>query len=284
VPQRLYETGDIDATGVGADYIDMVTDPEGAYLSQLNIYPELSFSYVGFNCTKPPFDDPNIRRAFALAVDKAKLASLLFKDMVTPASGILPSGMPGYNAQLKGLDYNIALAKDLIKQSKYGSASNLPAITITTSGYGAAASATLTAMLYDWKQNLGVDVKIRVLEPEVFFYTLKSEKDELFDIGWIADYPHPQDFLEILFKSGGDNNWGEYSNAEVDALLNQAGIEPDNAKSLRLYQQAEQKLVDDAACIPLWFGKNYLLTKPYVSGYAPNAMGIVKLNKVSVNK
>jgi oligopeptide transport system substrate-binding protein len=284
VPQRLYETGDIDATEVGSDYIDMVTDPEGQYLSQLNIYPELSFSYIGFNCAKPPFDDPNIRKAFALAVDKTKLASLLFKDMVTPAGGILPSGMPGYNDQLHGLDYDIALAKELIEQSQYGDVSNLPAITITTSGYGAVASSTLTAIIYDWKQNLGVDVKVRVLEPQMFFYSLKTEKDELFDIGWIADYPHPQDFLEVLFRSGADNNWGEYSNTDVDALLTQAGVEPDNAKALVLYQQAEQKLVDDAACIPLWFGKNYFLTKPYVSGYAPNAMGIVKLSKVSVSK
>jgi oligopeptide transport system substrate-binding protein len=192
--------------------------------------------------------------------------------------------MPGYNAQLKGLGFDPAQAKELIKSSKYGDVSKLPPITITTSGYGAIAGGTLEALVYEWKQNLGVDVKVRQLEPERFFYALKDEKDQMFDIGWIADYPHPQDFLEVLFHSGSDTNWGEYSNAEVDALLDKAGIEPDNAKALALYQQAEQMLVDDAACLPLWFGKNYILSKPYLKGYKPSPMGFVKLNKVSVGK
>jgi len=283
VPQRLYETGDIDATDVGTDYIDMVTDPAGQYLSQLKIYPEMSFSYIGFNCTQPPFDDPNIRKAFTMAVDKQKLVTLLFKGMESSANGILPPGMPGYNAQLQGLNFDVNQALALIKQSKYGSVANLPPITLTTSGYGANASSTITAIVYDWKQYLGVDVNVRVLDPDVFFYALKNEKDQLFDIGWIADYPYPQDFLEVLFGTGQDNNWGEYSNSQVDAILNQAGVETDNQRALTLYQQAEQILVNDGACIPLWFAKEYVLTKPYVSGYIPNAMGVVKLNKVSVS-
>jgi oligopeptide transport system substrate-binding protein len=101
-------------------------------------------------------------------------------------------------------------------------------------------------------------------------------------MGWVADYPHPQDFLEILFRTGVDNNAGEYSNPEVDILLEEAGLESDYGVSLARYQQAEQKLVDDAACIPLWFGRNYLLVKPYVSGYELNPLGFASLNKVSI--
>jgi oligopeptide transport system substrate-binding protein len=113
-------------------------------------------------------------------------------------------------------------------------------------------------------------------------YHLMEEKDEMFDMGWIADYPHPQDFLDILFHSGTENNYGEYSNPEVDALLERANVEPDREVGLGLYQQAEQLLVEDAACLPLWFGKNYILVKPYVSGYELNLMGIAMLNTVSV--
>ena len=104
----------------------------------------------------------------------------------------------------------------------------------------------------------------------------------MFDMGWIADYPHPQDFLDILFHSGADNNYGEYSSPEMDALLERAGVEPDSKLSLALYQQAEQKLVEDAACLPLWFGQNYILVKPYVKGYNLNPMGFTMLNRVSV--
>jgi oligopeptide transport system substrate-binding protein len=115
-------------------------------------------------------------------------------------------------------------------------------------------------------------------------YHTKDELDNLYDSGWSADYPHPQDFLELLFASNTQNNWGGYSNSAVDALLVKAGKELDSAKSLTLYQQTEQLLVNDAACLPLWFGKSYTLVKPNVHGYVPNAMGIVKLNEVSIDK
>jgi oligopeptide transport system substrate-binding protein len=160
----------------------------------------------------------------------------------------------------------------------------LPPITLTTSGEGGAISGVLQAVIYEWRQNLGVDIKVRQLEPQRYSYFLKAEKDNLFDLGWIADYPHQQDFLEVLFRTGVDINYGEYSNPEVDALLNSAGIEPDVQKSVQLYRQAEAKLVADAACLPLTFGRNYYLVKPQVKGYRVNPLGFAMLNEVSIER
>jgi len=282
VPMNLYETGEIDVAGVSLAYIDKVTDRSGPFYQELQVTPELSFHYIGFNTTKPPFDDVNIRRAFSQAVDKDKLASLVFRDMMQPAYGILPPGMPGYNEDLSGLDFDVNRAKELITSSEYGDVSELPPITVTTMGWGGSISSGLEAIIHEWQQNLGVEVNVRQLEPERFLYHLMEEKDEMFYMGWVADYPHPQDFLEILFHSGADNNHGEYINPEVDALLVKAGVEQDRELSLSLYQQAEQKLVADAACLPLWFGQNYVLVKPYVKGYELNPSGIAMLNKVSI--
>ena len=282
VPMNLYEMGQIDVAGVSMYYIDKVTDERGPFLQDLRISPELSFFYIGFNTAKPPFDDENIRRAFSHAVNRDKLASLVFRDMVQPADGILPPGMPGYNEDLVGLEYDIEQARELISNSKYGDVSNLPPITITTSGRGGLVSSDLEAIIYEWQQNLGVDVKVRQLEPERFLYHLDDEVDEMYSFGWIADYPHPQDFLDILFRSGAENNHGGYSNPEVDALLDRANVELDGDLSLALYQQAEQMLVSDATCLPLWFGQNYILVKPYVSGYELNPMGIAVFDSVSV--
>ena len=284
VPERLYETGDIDAAYVSLPYIDEVTDPAGPYLSQLTITPDLSFSYIGFNCTKPPFDDPKVRQAFCMAVDKDKLVSLVFKSMVDKADGILPPNMPGFNSQLQGMSFNPQQALELIKESKYGDVSKLPPIVLTTAGYGGAVSSYLEALVTEWRQNLGVEVTIRQIDPERFLYHTKDELDNMFDSGWNADYPHPQDFLDILFASNTENNYGGYSNPAVDDLLVKAGMEQDNAKSLAIYQQVEQMLVSDAAVLPLWFGKEYTLAKPNVHGYIPNAMGEVKLNEVSIDK
>ena len=282
VPMNMYETGKIDITGVYLDYIDRATDEAGPFYRELEIVPELSFYYIGFNTTKPPFDDVNIRRAFCQAIDKDKLASLVFKGMMQRADGILPPGMPGFNEELSGLSFDIDRAKELIANSRYGDVSQLPPITITTMGWGGLISRGLEAIVYQWQQNLGVEVKVRQLEPERFLYHLRQEKDEMFYTGWVADYPHPQDFLDILFHSWADNNYGEYSNPEIDALLERAGVEQDYNQSLALYQQAEQKLVEDAACLPLWFGQNYILVKPYIKGYDLNPLGFAMLNGVSV--
>jgi oligopeptide transport system substrate-binding protein len=188
--------------------------------------------------------------------------------------------MPGFNAWLIGLNYDTVKAKQLIAASKYGSVKNLPKITITTSGYGGYISQELEAIINEWRVNLGVEVEVRQLDPQEFFYNLMTEKDNMFYWGWNADYAHPQNFLEILFAAGSQYNIGEYNNTAFNALLKQAGEEMDNEKSLSLYQQAEQILVQDAACLPLWSSKSYTLVKPYVKGYTSNALGVVLLNRV----
>jgi oligopeptide transport system substrate-binding protein len=278
----MYETGEIDVTGVSISYIDKVTDERGPFYRDLRVVSELSFSYIGFDTSEPPFDDANIRCAFSYAVDRDKLVSLVYRDMMQRADGILPPGMPGFNEDLSGLDFDVEKARQLIRDSEYGDVSNLPPITLTTLGWGAEISSGLEAVISEWRNNLGVEVEVRQLEPQWFLYNLMEEKDEMFYMGWVADYPHPQDFLDVLFRSGAENNYGEYSSPEVDALLDRANVELDGEVSLALYQQAEQMIVEDAASLPLWFGENYVLVKPYVSGYEINPMGYAMLNKVSV--
>lgn len=279
---NLYETGEIDVAGVSMYYIDRVMDKGDTFYRELEVVPELSFSYIGYNVSKPPFDEVNIRRAFAYAVDRNKLASLVFRDMMQPASGILPPGLPGYNPALNGLDFDVAKARKLIADSSYGDVARLPPITLTTMGWGGLLSPGVEAVIEEWRRNLGVEVRVRQLEPERFLYHLDEEKDEMFEMGWIADYPHPQNFLEILFSSSSDNNYGDYGNAEIDSLLAQAGITADSGESLTLYQEAEQKLVADAACLPLWFGRNYYLVKPEVRNYHLNPLGLAQLSQVSI--
>jgi len=143
---------------------------------------------------------------------------------------------------------------------------------------------SIMAILYQWEQNLGVEIEVRQLEPDVYFNRLDEEKDNMFFYGWVADYPDPQNFLWVLFGTGTENNKGEYSNTDVDDLLEQAAIEQDDETRMELYRQAEQQIVDDAACLPLWFGRSYILVKPYVEGYRISPLGIPLLGKVSLSE
>jgi len=283
-PMALYELGYIDVAPVYGAYIDRVRDETGPFYPQLAVTPELSLYYLGFNTAEPPFDDVNVRRAFCHAVDKEHIAEVILRDMVGVADGILPPAMPGYNESLEGLDYDVEKAIELIAASKYGDVSNLPSITLTVDGYGNYIPGYLGAIIQEWQQNLGVEISVRQLETENFLYNLKQEKDEIFVMGWIADYPDPHIFLDILFYTGSENNNFEYSNPDLDALLDQAAIEQDETVRLAIYQQTEQLVVDEAPCLPLWHGTNYILAKPYVKGYELSPLGVPDLSKVYIDK
>jgi len=283
-PMGLYETGQIDVTLVSTSYIDRVRDATGPFYPQLAVTPELSLYYIGFNNAQPPFDDVNVRRAFSQVVDKERIAEVILRDMVGVADGILPPGMPGYNEALERLDYDVEKAKELIAASRYEDVSNLPPITLTLEGYGNYIPRYLGAIVQEWQQNLGVEISVRQLEPDIFTYNLKQEKDDMFILGWIADYPDPHTFLDILFYTGSENNIFGYSNLDLDALLDQAAIEQDRAVRLAMYQQAEQLVVDDAPCLPLFHGTNYILVKSYVKGYELSPLGVPDLSRVYIDR
>ena len=281
---QLYQEGSIDVSFVSADYMGLVTDPSNPISKELEVFPELSLYYIGFNCSTPPFDDASVRQAFYLAVDKSKVISLATDNVVAVANGILPPGMPGYNPDLQGLQFDPEKAKQLIAASKYGNVSSLPPIVLTTAGVGGYISGILGGVIEEWRHNLGVEVTVRQLESQTFLYGPNEEKDQLFDAGWVADYPDPQDFLDLLFHTGAHNNMGNYSNPSLDSLLDQAAIEQDSNARLKMYQAAEQLIVQDATMLPLFFGTNYAVIKPYVKDYVMSPLGYPLLNKISIQK
>jgi len=284
MPMVMYERAEIDVTFVYQNYIDMAEDKASSFSRELQLTPELSFYYVGFNNEKAPFDDVKVRQAFCHAVDKERIISLILRGMVTEAEGILPPGMPGYDAKFEGLEFDLQKAKELIASSKYGDIENLPPITITVPGYGNNISEYLGAIIADWRENLGVDVSVRQLESDNFLYHVSEESDEMFMLGWVADYPDPYNFLDDLFYSDSENNSFGYNNPEIDELLYTASIEQDAGLRLSMYQEIEKRIVDEAPCMPFSFGMNYILVKPYVKDYVLNPMGIADLKRVYIEK
>jgi len=284
-PMQMYENGDVDVVGVSIWDLERAMDEDNPLNDELLMFPELSLTYFGFNTQAAPFDDPRVRQAFCLAVDKDRVVSQVLKDSVGAASGILPPGMPGFNAALDPLDYDLAQARALLAECGYGPDRSLPPITFNVPGSGGYVPTSMTAVLYQWSQDLsdfGVDIDIRQIDSDAYFYRLDEEKDDVFFYGWVADYADPQDFLEILFGSDSANNVGHYSSSAADALLAQAAVEPDAEQRLALYRQVEQIMVNEAVCLPLWFGQNYILVNPRVAGYALSPLGVPLLTKVSV--
>jgi len=283
----MYETGELDAVPVLLTDIERVLDPSNPLNKELSItMPTLSIYYIGFNVQKPPFDDQKVRQAFNYAIDKDKLVEVVLKKMNIKAEGILPPSMPGYNEDLRGYSYDPEKARQLIAESRYGDASNLPEITLNVSGGGGAAARQVAAIVEMYKDNLGVDIAIQQTGWATYLQDLRAHRYQMFGLtaGWIADYPDPQDFLDILFHSESRNNDMEYSNPEVDRLLEEARGEQDPEKRMELYQQIEEIILEDAPIVPLTHDADYWLTKTYVQGmiYPPSI--IPKLKYVSISE
>jgi len=265
---RLYETGDIDMTGVSSTDAQTVLDPANPLHPDLLTGVSLCTNYVTFDVTKPPFDDVKVRQAFTMAFDRQKFIDVVNNGVGVLAKGLYPPAMPGYNLDLKSLPYDPQQARQLLAQSKYGGPQGLPPIVYTSAGIGENTSSDVAAMADMWEKNLGVKITIENIEPDKYYDLLYSGKHgQLFSGGWCADYPDPQNFADVLFHTGAQQNTGNYSNPQLDALLDQASVEKNVAKRIQLYQQAEQIIVQDAAALFLMHDVSYVLVKPYVKGY-----------------
>ena len=279
----MYENDEIDITGVGLFDLERVLDPNEELNRELVVAPpNFSVSYVGFNTTMPPFDDPSFRKALNHAVNKDLIATEVLSELVEAAYGVLPPGFPGYNPDLQGLRYDGELARQLLADSKYGDEASRPRIVVTVPGTGGTIGLDLEVVIEMWKQELGVEVEIQQVEWATYLQDLNANKFQAFaGLGWEADYPDPQDFLDILFHTDSSINHGGYSNAEVDSVLELARTEPDVLRRVALYQEAEELIIADAAWVPLWFtGERYVLIKQDVSDYRVTPMIIPKLKQV----
>ena len=281
----MYENDEIDYTGVGLFDLERVLDPNEPLNRDLVVAPPgFTISYIGMNASMPPFDDSKFRQALNYAIDKELIASEVLSELVQPAYGVLPPGFPGFNPDLLGLHYNPELALLLLTESQYADPSSYDRIVITVPGTGGTIGLDLEVIIEMWKQVLGIQVDIEQVEWATYLEDLDRQKFQAFaGLGWQADYPDPQDFLDILFHTDSSINHGAYSNLEVDDILERARVEQDVAARVELYHQAEELIINDAAWVPLWFtGDRYVLIKPHVKGYRMTPMIVPKLRQVRI--
>jgi oligopeptide transport system substrate-binding protein len=282
LPMQMYEAGLVDVAFIGGASVDRALDPVNDLSEQLRVFPQFNTDYIGFNMQKPPFDDPTVRRAFAMALDRDEFVEVIYDNDVQVAQGLLPPGFPGYDDSLDGIPFDPQAAKALLAKSEYAGDA-FPEVIYTTSGLGGI-PANVQFIVDSWKTVLGVEVQVRALAPDAYFYQLSDELDNLFDYGWIADYPDPENFLDVLLHSESlENNIGHYNNPEYDRLLETARSEEDTPTRMALYNEAERLLLVDTAIIPLFHKPDYILTKPNVDGFIMGPLGVPLLQNVRIN-
>ncbi len=230
--------------------------------------PTLGLYYVGFNTTGEPFVGEKgklLRQAISHAIDKEFITYIVRRGRVTEAYGILPPSVPGFNPDLKGYDYDPDRAEELLAEAGYPNGSGLAPIEFwhnTGAGHR-----RIAEVIQDNLKNIGIEVKLNNLDWGAYLQKLEQGTFPMFRLGWGADYPDPENFLTVLLHSknkGAGGNRTFYDNPEVDVLLDEADTSTDTEKRLKLYQQAEQLIMDDAPIIPVYYSTAYLLVHPWV--------------------
>ncbi len=266
--RHMYESGYWDGIYIRLSSVDRLRADE-ALGSHVQQFEQLVSYYVGIDADKAPLDDPMVRRALAMSVDRQKLVDELFGGNVQRAEGLLPPGLPGFSEDLQGITFDPAEAKRLLAESRYGE--DLPEITYLATGSEGEPSSIVRFLVDSWEENLGVTVKLNLVDSEEYYYHLEEQEGHLFTYGWVADYPDPENFLDLLLHS--ESHDSRYANPVFDGLLELARLTQDREIRLSLYAQAEQLLVDDAGIIPLFHTQEYALIQPYVRNFTVGPVG-----------
>lgn len=241
--------------------------------------PFLRGYYYGFNINKKPFNDVRVRQAFAYAVDRTQITSMLKGGQIPTASWV-PKGMMGYEPKV-GLDFDLSKAKKLLAEAGYPDGKGFPPVTFLfdTRDDHKMIAERLQAM---WKKNLGVDLKAQNEDWKVYLNRLKSDVPPMFRLGWGADYPDPDNFMG-LFTSYSGNNYTQWKNKEYDKLIEDAAGESSKAKRVALYKKAQVLLTEkDTVIIPLFVDAINVLASPEVKNLTLNAMDYLMLRDVEM--
>ena len=283
-PSSLFESDEVDIIGIYGTEAKQIREPEDELNDRLLSTTTMCTSYIQVNNSMAPMDDPDVRRAFALAVDKEGLNELINEDLALVAESILPPAMPGFSAEqvqaAAERGYDPEAAREALAASSY--ADNLPPIIFTAGGYGTAERIDIDALVANWQEVLAADITVEFLDPQDYTRASRENHGHLANYGWCADYPDPENFLDVLFHSGSEFNVAGYSNLKIDALLEEARIELDPARRLALYQEIEAALLADVAAIPLDHGVDYTLVNPRVQGYVQAPMGAPIIHRLSL--
>lgn len=235
----------------------------------LQINPFLDTYFLRLNVTRPLLNNPLIRRALSLAIDREAIVTLVTKGGQIPAYSFTPPDTAGYHPP-HGVSTDLDAARQLLIDAGYPGGEGLPSFEflVNSSGNHQIIAEAIQEM---WRRDLGINVSIVNMEQKTLLSQRRTLDYQILRSDWVGDYLDPSTFLNVFSSNSGNNHTG-WSNPEYDALLYQAARTPDNSARYSLFQRAEEILLKESPIIPIYYYTTVRLVNPAVRGWYPTLL------------
>jgi oligopeptide transport system substrate-binding protein len=267
-PVQAFEDGELDYAPIGdydADWIRY----DRTLGSSLRTVPSAGLTYFGFDTSRPPFNDVRVRQAFAWAVDWKRIVRLAAGATDSPATSMVPPGIPGRSDTDFSPTHDPDAARAALAAAGFPGGAGFPEVTLVNgSGYD-------DAVIAELERELGIHLKSETWDG--FFGRLSSDPPAFWSLGWVADYPGPNDFLGLLLGKGSTNNYGRWDSPEFDQAISDAAAATDQTAVRAAYDRAEAIVQNDAPVVPLAYGDGYALAREGLLGATESGLGIMRL-------
>lgn len=249
---------------------------------KLGRYEAFSVDHIGFNTSKPPFDDVHVRQAVAHAIDKDSIVSGVYNNVGKVSDSTLGPSVIGYSDKVKGYAYDLNEAKALLEEAGYD---NGIQATILVSDNKTRIS--VAEVLQSQLKGIGMNLEVRTMEFGAYLDAAAKGDSEIFISGWgnaTGDADYNQYNMFHSTSKGVPGNHSFYENSEVDALIEQARKETDPDKRIALYEQAQTIELEEAPLIPFRSGENLAAISKDIDGLWISPSGFIEVNEVKFIK
>ena len=276
---NAYKTGEVHWSGEGlpvAQITGLLTHPDFRQEPMLGTY------YYRVNVSKEdsPLNDPRVRQALALSVDRTSVVENTLNNLHIVAKSFVPP-MAGYQPAAMG-EYDVRKAKALLAEAGFPDGKGFPEVELL---YNTDENHKLVAeaIQAQWKQNLGVDIKLNNKEWKTYLQDVDTMNYQIARAGWIGDFNDPMTFLDMWVTDNGNNDTG-WSNPEYDALIKEAQQTVDAKARMATLKKAETLLLEQGPVIPIYFYTNNTLVSRFIKGFEPHNRDIHLLKYMELEK